>query len=63
MADKNIPCLPVHDSFIIERQHQRILEETMGDCFRKLFQVDVPVPVGVGYRDEIGQVQEYKIIV
>lgn len=43
--------------------NQRVLEETMGDCFRKLFQVDVPVPVGVGYRDEIGQVQEYKIIV
>lgn len=63
MADKNIPCLPVHDSFIIERQHQRILEETMGDCFRKLFQVDVSVPVGVGYRDESGNVQEYKIIV
>lgn len=63
MADKNIPCLPIHDSFIIERQHQRILEETMGDCFRKLFQVDVAVPVGVGYRDELGQVQEYKIIV
>ena len=63
MANKNIPCLPIHDSVICERQYQRILEETMGECFRKLFQVDVPVPVGVGYRDEFGIVQEYKIIV
>ena len=63
MADKNIPCLPVHDSFIVERQYQRTLEETMGDCFRKLFQVDVMVPVGVGYRNEVGEVQEYKILV
>lgn len=43
--------------------NQRVLEEAMGECFRKLFQVDVPVPVGVGYRDEFGVVQEYKIIV
>lgn len=63
MAGKSIPCLPVHDSFIVERQYQRILESAMGECFRKLFQVDVSVPVGVGYRDEIGNVQEYKIIV
>lgn len=45
------------------KMNQRTLEEVMGECFRKLFQVDVPVPVGVGYRDEMGQVQEYKIIV
>ena len=63
MASKSIPCLPVHDSFIVERQYQRILESAMGECFRKLFQVDVSVPVGVGYRDESGNVQEYKIIV
>ena len=63
MASKSIPCLPIHDSFIVERQYQRILESAMGGCFRKLFQVDVSVPVGVGYRDEIGNVQEYKIIV
>lgn len=63
MSGKNIPCLPIHDSFIVERQYQRVLEEAMGECFRKLFQVDVPVPVGVGYRDEFGVVQEYKIIV
>lgn len=63
MAGKSIPCLPVHDSFIVERQYQRILESAMGECFRKLFQVDVSVPVGVGYRDESGNVQEYKIIV
>lgn len=63
MAGKSIPCLPVHDSFIVERQYQRILESAMGECFRKIFQVDVSVPVGVGYRDEIGNVQEYKIIV
>ena len=63
MASKSIPCLPIHDSFIVERQYQRILESAMGECFRKLFQVDVSVPVGVGYRDETGNVQEYKIIV
>lgn len=63
MSGKNIPCLPIHDSFIVEQQYQRVLETAMGECFRKLFQVDVPVPVGVGYRDETGQVQEYKIIV
>ncbi len=45
------------------RMNQRTLEETMGDCFRKLFQVDIMVPVGVGFRNESGEVQEYKILV
>jgi hypothetical protein len=63
MVNKNIPCLPVHDSFIVERKHQRTLEDAMGDSFRKLFQVDVMVPVGVGYRNEIGEVEQYKILV
>ena len=45
------------------RMNQRALEETMGECFRKLFQVDFMVPVGVGFRNEHGEVQEYKILV
>lgn len=53
-----IPCVQK----VID-MNQRTLEEAMGESFRKLFQVDVPVPVGVGYRDESGVVQEYKIII
>ena len=53
-VDKGFPCLPVHDSFIVQKQHINLLCDSMGDCFRSRFEVDYSVPVGVKYRDTDG---------
>lgn len=62
MIEKNIPCLPVHDSFIVEREHCGLLADTMGDCFRKRFGVDSLVPVGITWKDN-GEFSEEKVLV
>lgn len=62
MLEKNIPCLPVHDSFIVKMKHLDILCKAMGDCFRKRFEVDTIVPVGVKWRED-SIVNEEKICV
>lgn len=62
MIEKNIPCLPVHDSFIIAREHCGLLSDTMGDCFRNRFGTDGLVPVGINWKDN-GQVFEEKVLV
>lgn len=62
MIEKNIPCLPVHDSFIIEREWCGLLADTMGDCFRNRFGVDSLVPVGINWKDD-GEVFEEKVLV
>ena len=33
LADKGIPCLPVHDSFIVQQQYKDELEEAMREAF------------------------------
>ncbi len=60
--EKEIPCLPVHDSFIVQFKHMDLLCDTMGDCFRKRFNVTYPVPVGVKWREN-GVVIERKLSV
>lgn len=62
MIEKNIPCLPVHDSFIIAREHCGLLSDTMGDCFRNRFGTDGLVPVGINWKDN-GQMFEEKVLV
>lgn len=62
MIENNIPCLPVHDSFIIAREHCGLLSDTMGDCFRNRFGTDGLVPVGINWKDN-GQVFEEKVLV
>lgn len=62
MIEKNIPCLPVHDSFIVQFKYMDFLCETMGDCFRKRFNHEGIVPVGVKWK-ECGEVIEEKICV
>lgn len=52
MIEQGIPCLPVHDSFIVKMQHLDILCKAMGDCFRKRFKVDTLVPVGIKWRED-----------
>lgn len=63
MIDKGIPCLPVHDSFIVPIEHMDFLCDTMGDCFRKRFGYDGVVPVGVKWKNESSVVTEEKICV
>ncbi|MNQ57592.1 hypothetical protein D3C85_717540 [compost metagenome] len=60
-VNKEIPCLPVHDSFIVQMKYMDLLCDTMGDCFRKRFGVDDPVPVGIKWRDDLGNVIEKKV--
>lgn len=62
MIEKNIPCLPVHDSFIITREHCGFLSDTMGDCFRNRFGTEGLVPVGINWKDN-GKVFEEKVLV
>ena len=62
MISKNITCLPVHDSFIVQLRYADLLSKTMGDCFRKRFNVDWMVPVGLSWKEN-GKTIEDKIIV
>lgn len=59
--EKEIPCLPVHDSFVVQMKYMDILCDAMGECFRKRFGVDDPVPVGIKWRDDLGNVIEKKV--
>lgn len=61
--DKRVPCLPVHDSFLVQREYMDLLCDTMGNCFRSRFNTSEPVPVGVKWRNEDGSVVEHKMSV
>lgn len=60
-TEKEIPCLPVHDSFVVQMKYMDMLCDAMGDCFRKRFGVDDPVPVGIKWKDDLGNVIEKKV--
>ncbi|WP_373033391.1 hypothetical protein [Sulfurovum sp.] len=62
MLENGIPCLPVHDSFVVKMEHMDLLCDTMGDCFRKRFETNGVVPVGVKWKIN-GLVNEEKICV
>lgn len=59
--EKEIPCLPVHDSFVVQMKHMDMLCDAMGDCFRKRFGVNDPVPVGIKWKDDLDNVIEKKV--
>ena len=58
MIEKGIPCLPVHDSFIVQTKHLDILCSAMGDCFRSRFGVDWLVPVGISWKESGVKIEE-----
>ena len=58
MIEKGIPCLPVHDSFIIQAKHADLLSSVMGDCFRKRFGVDYPVPITLSWKENGKSIEE-----
>jgi hypothetical protein len=62
MLEKQIPCLPVHDSFIVPLEHLDLLCDTMGECFRKRFNWQGVVPVGLKYFN-CGELVKEKICV
>lgn len=62
MIKLGVPCLPVHDSFIVSLDKMNFLCDVMGDCFRKRFGVDYIVPVGIKWKDT-GTTNEEKICV
>ena len=51
-VDKEIPILPVHDSFVVAERHEELLIQTMGDCFRNRFGIDTLVPVTVSFKQD-----------
>lgn len=53
-----IPILPVHDSFIVPKQCEQILVDTMTDAFYNLWGVDCSVPLTVK-RKENGRIYKY----
>lgn len=62
-VEKEIPCLPVHDSFIVQKQHLDLLCDTMGEKFRDRFNTKDPIPVGIKWKDDEGCVVEVKMSV
>lgn len=42
-AKRGVPCLPVHDSFIIEKYHQDELRDVMKKTFNDMFHRDIAV--------------------
>lgn len=42
-AQKNVPCLPIHDSFIIEKYHQDELKNIMQKSFFEMFHTKIDV--------------------
>ena len=52
MISHNVPCLPVHDSFLVERKHEQLLIQTMADCFRERFNVSGLIPLKVEKKDD-----------
>lgn len=63
MIERGIPCLPVHDSFIVQIEHMDFLCDVMGECFRKRFNHDGVVPVGIKWKNEKQGLVEEKICV
>jgi hypothetical protein len=61
MIDKGIVCLPCHDSFIVQREHEGFLLNAMGDCFREQFDIDTEIPVTLSYQDD-GKLVQHKIL-
>lgn len=60
MVENNIPCLPVHDSFIVARQHEPILIKAMCNGFREMFGVEGSVPLRASHKDN-GRVYKIEI--
>jgi DNA-binding protein YbaB len=44
--EKNITVLPIHDSFVVKRQHKQILEDMMVEAYEALGFVSVPKVTG-----------------
>lgn len=63
MVEKGIPCLPVHDSFVVQFEHMDLLCDLMGQCFRERFNHDGVVPVGIKWKNDKFEVVEEKICV
>lgn len=51
-VEREIPILPVHDSFVVAEKHENLLIQTMGDCFRSRFGVDTMIPVTVSFKQD-----------
>lgn len=43
LMEANIPCLPIHDSFITTEEHSNALREIMGSVFKDRFGIDINI--------------------
>lgn len=60
-VDKGYPILPVHDSFIVQQQHENLLVDTMAQSFCKRYGVEVSVPLTISYMVD-GKLHKDKIL-
>ena len=42
-AEKGVPCLPIHDSFIIQKRYKQQLKDVMISAYKSLFNGDIKV--------------------
>lgn len=58
MIDKNIVCLPIHDSFVVQAKHRQALTDAMADAFREYLNYTGVVYLKVCERLNDGSVSE-----
>lgn len=49
-VEKEVPILPVHDSFLVQEKHMDLLLTTMGDKFREVMETNYTIPVKLQYK-------------
>lgn len=69
LADKGIPALPVHDSFVVSRKHRGDLNTAMNDAIHELAGIRLDLKASprayadiykMGIEQEVGSIEEYE---
>lgn len=52
LLEKNIVCLPIHDSFICQIHHAKDLHEAMTTAYKKVFKDQPKIKLGIRYKSD-----------
>jgi hypothetical protein len=52
LLEKNIVCLPIHDSFICQFHHAKDLHEAMTTAYKKVFKDKPKIKLGIRYKSD-----------
>jgi hypothetical protein len=52
LLEKNIVCLPIHDSFICQFHHAKDLHEAMTTVYKKVFKDQPKIKLGIRYKSD-----------